>query len=268
MNGAVERSFCEVLSSVGRSDFLGAYRPSRHGGVNEKFSQRERVLDFIIGNHSDGRKVKLLSFPGSGWVFEEMLLAERPGSQVVGLEHSFSVYAKSRLAMPFGRDSVQDRVMHYGSGTITYSRCGHALLAGRKRTNRSHRLLLMDSATFTSVLATDYKATIEQKREFNSRFCGRTAVWLDFTGCIGKPVLDTLANLPLTLELVRVPVCLTILNGRDKLRGADSRIASLIKAQPAFVPHMSWTYVGGGGSSMLTVCGFISAPEPANGRGA
>ena len=259
-------SFGDMLASAGRFD-MGAYRHHIHGAADEKFIDRQRVLNFILEHHVDTWRVKLLSFPGENWTFENMLLAAKPASQVIGLERSFSVFAQSRRAIPVpteccsqSANDLQDRLMSYGLGEIFYSRVAALRKKdhGLKRSIRSHRLVLMDSATFCSVLATDYRATNEQRDEFYHRFAGRNAAWLDFTGSIGKNVLETLSHLHFVMAPADdTPVCITVRNGRDGMRGVEERIARLVEAQPLFKPAKHWTYIGAGGSSMLTVCGLL-----------
>jgi hypothetical protein len=258
-----------LAASVGRSDFIGQYRTDRHGKTAVKFSEREKVLRFLLENRNDCPRVKLLSMPGADWTFEQMLLRDQPMSQCVGIEKSFSVYSKSRTAMPWAacerdpiRKHLQDRSMRYGNSTIVYSRVASKLSDPnkRKRSVRSHRLLLMDAATFCSVLATDYGATIDQKREFASRFGYRNAAWLDFTSNLCPSVLDAFGSLPTLLSQGNVPVAITVLNGRDRFRGVANRIDALTAAQPLFKPMDFWTYAGGGGAPMLTVCGIFTDP--------
>lgn len=259
-------SFADTVDAIGRYD-AGNYSPDRHGFCARKQEDRERVLDFILSHHQSTHRLKLLSLPGVDWTFEHMLLARKPMSQVVGLERSFSVYARSRRAIPTptrcpseSAMQLQDRVMSYGTGNIVYSRVAANRLKdhGLKRSIRSHRLLLIEAATFASVLATDYRATKDEKKEFYERFGMRNAVWLDFTSSICSGVTETMRNLPLVLLSDPVPVCITIRNGRDSNAGVAARIALLEKAQPLFKTERHWTYVGGGNSSMLTVCGVIA----------
>jgi hypothetical protein len=60
-----------------------------------------------------------------------------------------------------------------------------------------------------------------------------------------------------------IPVAITVMNCRDAYRSAEQRVERIAKIQPGFRPVEHWTYSGGGGVSMLTVCGvFENWPAP------
>lgn len=264
-------SFADVLSACGRSDFVGTYHADGYAASDAKQTERERVLDFILGQYpEEHRTVRLLSMPGQDWTFERMLLAERKHAHMVGVERSFSVFARARRAMPTnlrtteamhetvsGFLHVQDRVLPYGTGDFTYAKI-RARRSGDKR-GRSHRLLLMDLATYTSALATDYRASLVERSEFAIKFCQRNAAWLDFTGTLCAGTEAALSNLHFVLDPYarQIPVVVTVRNGRDRFRGAGNRIARIAELVQGFKAVDSWTYVGKGGVSMLTVCGVV-----------
>ena len=263
-------SFVETVDAIGRSDFRGTYHGSDYGRSHVKQAERERVLDYVLSvarQQDDAAFIKLLSFPGLDWTFEQMLLLEHPRAQIVGLERSFSAYARSRRVMPLGpRDRgeegrhLQDRSIAYGTGSVTYSRIA-ANRPGRgkcgKRPTRSNRLLLMEFATYVTMLTTDYGATLSQKREFHEKFWGRNAAWLDFTGTLCSSLEESLRQLPLCFDHGEHPLVLTLRNGRDLFQGVDARLRRISTVLPGFTIDDHWTYLGKAGSSMLTICGRL-----------
>ena len=270
MNMLAEVSFQETTERLGRSDFIGTYHSNGYGQSEAKQVERERVMKFILSYFSrESDFLRLLSLPGFDWTFEQMLQSERRRVQFVGLERSCSAYARSRRAICRGlfsesveRAQLQDRTIPYGRGNVVYSRIAANGKRNGKcgtRSTRSNRLLLMDSATYTSMLVTDYGASMQEKKEFVDKFYRRSAVWLDFTSQLCNGVEQTLRWLPLCLDHYReaVPVVVTVMNARDAYCGAQSRIERICEVQPEFAPIDHWTYVGKGGTSMLTVCGEI-----------
>ena len=263
--------FRDALAHAGRSDYIGAYHATQQGRSSIKDRERERVLDFILRHDID--HVRLLSLPGIDWAFEHLLFRSHPKAQVVGLEHSFSAFARARRAIPMGPRfaglhpgaeaawRLQDRDMQFGNGHYTYSRIAaqRHLFRGTKPSTRSNRLLLMSADTYATMMTTDYGATFEQKQAFRDRFYVRNAVWLDFTSQLGCKNDQAIANLHICMEanVQEKPVVLTVLNGRDAFHGISERIAHIARLQPAFQLRDAWTYVGVNGSSMLTVCGVI-----------
>lgn len=264
----LEQAFPDVLDSLGRSDFGTTFHQTDYARTGTKQTEREKVLDFMLGHFVEGfGRVRLLSLPGLDWIFEHMLLRARPDSHLVGLERSFTVFARSRRALPAGPmdrgqhgKHLQDRTITFGDGEVAYSRiAANRPGAGKcgRRDSRSNRLLRMDTATYASMFTTDYGATYKQKKEFHEKFYLRNAVWLDYTGTLCGGVESTLRHLPLCLapdENLK-PVVLTLRNGRDGFRGVEQRIARVLAVQPAFEYRRHWTYLGKGGVPMLTVCG-------------
>jgi len=261
--------FREVLAQVGRSDFHGTYHDSEYGRSAAKEAERERVLEYILSHGYE--RIRFLSMPGADWAFEHMLLDALPASQLVGLERSFSVYARARRAMPCGGKAkgappnlrhLQDRVLQYGAGNVVYSRVRANVSASGlgPRSVRSNRLLLMASDVYASMMATDYGATMDQRKEFFEKFYRRDAAWLDFTSTLCPTVEETLRHLPLCMHPNDGgnPVVVTLRNGRDGCRGADARVDRITQIQPAFSVRDYWTYAGKNGSSMLTVCGVLA----------
>lgn len=262
--------FLETVDAIGRSDFRGAYHGGDYARSGVKQTERERVLDYVLRvarEREDTPFIKLLSLPGLDWTFEQMMLREHPRTQIVGLEHSFSVFARARRAMPRGPldrgaegRHLQDRSLAYGSGSVTYSRiAANRPGSGKcgKRPTRSNRLLLMEFATYVTMLTTDYGATFHQKREFHEKFWGRNAAWLDFTGTLCSSLEESLRHLPLCFDQGEHPLVLTFRNGRDLFQGVDARLRRLGTILPGFTIDDHWTYLGKAGGSMLTVCGRI-----------
>ena len=259
-------NFRGVLDHVGRSDYVGAYHSDAYGSTETKQAERQKVLDFIVGFYPDENYcVKLLSLPGIDWTFERMLLGERARSHFVGLEHSYSAFKRSRRAIPCLPGSqltdhghLQDRVFQFGRGDYFYSK---ALSRDKARNNtvRSNRILYMKSDAYATMLLTDYSATMQQKQEFNDRFYRRNAAWLDFTSQLCQSVETTIQNALMFMEPTTAPkpLVITIMNARDGITGVESRIARIMKIQPAFVYDSHWTYAGKNGTPMLTVCGHV-----------
>lgn len=259
-----ECSFSDLLAHVGRDDFHSRYDFHTIGRSSIKNAQREAVADFLIKHHHQPN-VKLLSFPGAEWSFERGLAQIRQ-VQVVGLERSWSVYAKSRRAMLAkagkvkpGCEGLQDRSMRYGNSLITYSRCP----AQRKstgihtRATRSHRLILMDAETYATVLTTDYGAKSYEKLEFYQRFAGRSAVWLDYTCQLCPSVLRTLSAIQINCLPVEVPFVVTVLAGRDSWHGTEARIMAMEHAQPLWKCLDTYTHTSINGARMLTAMGIL-----------
>jgi len=261
---------------LGRSDYIGAYHSEAYGLESTiKQAEREKVLDFILGFY--GKPVdciKLLSLPGIDWTFERMMRATRPMAHFVGLEHSYSAYMRSRRAIPginaaYGiykdkgvlceeQAQLQDRQFRFGDGDYVYSRRSNRE-ESHKRTIRANRLLYMKADTYMTMLASDYGATMEQKKAFNAKFMRRNAVWLDFTSQFCKSVQSCMEWLPLCLDggEDEKPVVITTMNARDGVTGVQNRIDRLIACQPAFIYKDHWTYLGKNGTPMLTVCGVV-----------
>jgi hypothetical protein len=272
----------DVLEHIGKSDLRSTYWDEGYHRSDPKQQERERVLEFILDASRqlpEHYPIRLLSMPGLSWNFERMLLAEKEGSHLVALEKSNTIYKRARAFMPFipslefgrytkltkqssrywiGSDYnylLNDRELTYGSGQIIYTR-GRASRHLGNCTDRSHRFLLMDTATYASMLATDYGATLQEKQGFNIRFNLRNAVWLDYTSPLCHSVEETLKNLLFCLEPsgYKKPIIVTVLNARDGFHGDEQRVGRLLKLQPALEYVKHWTYTGKGGVSMLTAC--------------
>jgi hypothetical protein len=258
-------SFRDALSHAGRSDFGGNYYSTEYGRTAAKAVERARVFDYMMEALGAHYRIRLLSLPSIDWAFERMFMARYRHTQLVGLERSFSVYARARRQIPVGatdkirkaRD-VQDRLMAYGNSTIAYSR----VPAHRTHSKNpgpvwgANRLALMSAETYATVMTTDYRASMEQRKKFFTHFYMRNAAWLDFTGPLTAGLESVLTHAPLFMTPGQPnPFVLTVLNCRDRFRGAEARIARMQEVQPAYQIDKHWTYEGKGGVSMLTVCG-------------
>lgn len=261
---------------LGRSDYAGTYHSESYGLESaSKQSEREKVLAFILSFIQDQKSsLKLLSLPGLDWTFERMVLAEHKLSQFIGLEHSYSAFMRSRRAIPgvsrgFGiinkvksitsdQAELSDRSFQFGHGNYTYSRRS-AREDGNRRGTRANRLLYMKADTYMTMLASDYGATMEEKKAFNYKFFSRNAVWLDFTSQFCNSVKTCLEYLPMCIEATthEKPVVLTVMNARDSVSGVGNRIERILAVQPAFLYKDHWTYAGKNGTPMLTICGAI-----------
>ena len=260
-----------LLDAVGRNYHDGEFYSNEYWRTSsEKQKERERVLEFILNNSNECR-VKLLSFPGMSWQFENMLRSETETGipHLICLEKNISLYHRTKHLIPGKRkksysnrwNGFRERTFEYGRATCLYSRVASHQIT-RRRTGQkkwvSNKLLLMDSSAFMSMLCTDYGATHNQKIDLNNRFYSRTAVWLDFTSNLCAAVEETIRNILFCLESPsrkhNKPVVITILNGRDNLKGEDQRIERIIKLQPAFEYQDHWAFKGKGGTSMLTMC--------------
>jgi hypothetical protein len=273
-----ELSFNGLIDHIGKSDLVGSYHADGYGmSSGIKHEERLKVIEFILGFYPNPETcIKLLSFPGIEWTFENMLRQQRPRSQFVGLEHSYTAYCMARRAIPKVLEArlwdpkrkfaynqteqadVSDRTLDFGTGSYTYSRASSRSNSNSRRV-RSNRLLLMKSDTFTSMLTTNYGASAEHKKIFHDKFYCRNAAWLDFTSQFCNSVEETLQNLLFAMDSEKEskPVVVTLMNARDGMKGEEARISRICEAQPAFVPERYWTYSGKGGTSMLTVCGHV-----------
>lgn len=235
-----------------------------------KFRQRALVMRFIEKYLGDMAIPTFLTLPGETWLFEMMVLQRWPNASFVGLEKSASTYTRSRLSIPrnalamyHNRDEVQDREFAYGRSSMTYSRISNGQHdngfspAGTRR--RSNRLVLMDVNDYLSMLAEDHGASMDQKKVFVNKFLRKHAVWLDYTGTLTAKTLRGIGHLHMCLGDTRFPkpVVITVLNGRDKYKSKDERVAAIKAAQPGLDVRRVWTYKGAGGCSMLTVCGIM-----------
>ncbi len=254
-----------LLAHVGSNDYHGAFYDTGYfRNSPEKQRQREYVLDFILKNTRSDQMTKLLSLPGMSWSFENMMIAARVRTHLICLESSATIFHATKRVMPGNPDShkhwytkLQDRTIHYGNATIYYSRISRYLRTNKKHKKaRSNRILLMDSATFMSMLVTDFGATMDERLDFRDRFYLRNAVWLDFTSNLCKSVERTLENLLfcLTPKRDKKPVVVTILNGRDSCKSVDARISRMMDIQPALEYQDHQVIRGKGGCSMLTTC--------------
>lgn len=262
-------SFTDALDAAGRSGFCG-YHASDYTISDIKCAERRRVADFILKNVKDDF-VWLLSMPGADWYFERLLqsMTDKP-VQIVGLENNYAVYAQACRSMPEGKNfasapstsmRAQHREMFLGSARYNYCRTGfirNKKGAGR-RDIRSHRLLMMDVETYTSIALSDIGASMDEKRRFADKFMHRTAAWLDFTGTLSSRTLSAIANLHFCMmaDGREKPVVITVAGCRDAFNSTSARIDAIKSAQPAINIVDAWTYVGKGNVSMLTVCGLI-----------
>lgn len=252
-------------------------RPSRSNYYKQgydkgdvKFRQRALVMRFMEKHLGEMQIPTFLTLPGESWLFELMVLQRWPNASFVGVEKSASTYARSRLHIPRNalamyhkRDEVQDREFEYGRSSITYSRIsngqhdnGYSAVSARRRSNR---LVLMDVNNYLMMIAEDHGATLAQKRAFVYKFIHKHAVWLDYTGPLTAKTLAGIGHLHMCLADTRFlkPVVITVLNGRDKYKSKEERVAAIKAAQPNLDVRRVWTYKGAGGCSMLTVCGVM-----------
>lgn len=261
---------------LGRSDYKGKYHDKSYGLESpEKQEDRERVLEFISRWFPQDDCIRLLSMPGLDWTFERMLLKSRPMSQIVGLEHSYSAFMRSRRAIPgvekaqrwdeskklsyLSEDQAElsDRGMKFGTGDILYSRRS-SRKSNKSRRLRANRLLFMRSDTFATMLTTDYGASMNERTLFADKFYHRNAAWLDFTSQFCASVEKTIANLHFCMSVGDPkPVVITTMNARDGVSGVEARVKRILDCQPLFTYWDSWTYPGKNGTPMLTICGSI-----------
>lgn len=248
------------------------HQNSNYSKSDVKFRQRALILRFFEKYFPEHMtRPHVLTLPGKEWLFEQMLLERWPEATLLGVERSGAVHNVSRSYIPRNalaylnyHDNVQDRTFQYGTAQIQYSRISNGLdvLGEAKRPSarrRSNRLLLMDVNDFLTLPMDDYKATAEQKRGFLKKFYLKHAVWLDYTGTLNDKVLRALSCLQFCLSNnpVEKPVAITVLNGRDRYKSKEARVAAIQAAQPGLTIRRVWTYEGANGSSMLTVCGTM-----------
>jgi hypothetical protein len=271
-------SIQDALQHAGRADVATRYYKGRHARSAVKQEQRQKVADFILAHLSPSPEqyVYCLSMPGEGWAFENILMAAHPRCQFVGIERSATVFANSRRAIPRGRldrandfTGLEDREITYGRARISYSRVtasrrtkitkGGKVKHEGRLLSRSNRLLLCDMSAYLTMLVTDYGATMDEKKQFHAKFCKRNAAWLDFCGPLCASTEEAISSMHFALSTSQrvIPVAITLMNCRDAYRSAEQRVARITKIQPGFRPVEHWTYVGGGGVSMLTVCGVF-----------
>lgn len=264
-------SLAALIDSSGRSDVSGQYHADSYGLEAIKQAEREKVLEHLMLWLCPHYPAKLLSMPGLSWAFENMLIAAHPKAQVIGIERSHTIYLRSRRLIPGVKHSelseytsLQHRFMRFGIGDFHYSRVTmHRKREGKgcgPKSYRSNRLLNMDVETYMSMLTTDYRATMAERQDFNSRFYMRNCVWLDFTSQLCGSVERALQNLLFCFDAQDKkpkPVAITIMNARDGIVGANNRVARILQLQPALIYDKHWTYVGKNGTPMLTFCGHV-----------
>lgn len=266
-----ELSTGNLVESLGRADISGNYYHGNYWRSSDiKWLERERVLSFVLDIASGfpaETNIRMLSMPGLSWVFETMLLLAAIKTQLVCIERSKSIYQRAKKLIPTHLANswigeLKERMVPYGNGTILYSRV-HARNNDRRPhgfTNRSHRLLLMDLATYTSIFLTNYGATLQDRQSFSTRFYSRNAVWLDFVNQLGCAGTDqAISNLHWCLEppdrqSYPKPICITVMNARDGLRGDDVRVAKMLALNTNLTYRDHWTFIGKGKVSMLTAC--------------
>lgn len=261
---------------LGRSDFVGQYHSNQYGlDSTSKQRERERVLDFILSSMHESDSINLLSLPGLDWTFERMMLARKPRSQFVGLEHSYSAYMRSRRSIPgtceayglvngvgcLSRDqaALSDRQFSFGRADYVYSRVS-ATAESKSRTNRANRLLMMKAEVYMTMLCSDFGADFKDKKAFNEKFYRRNAIWLDFTSQFCKGIKVCLENLHFCLSPSgkEKPVVLTMMNARDGVSGVERRIRRVLDCQPNLNLAEHWTYIGKNGTPMLTMCCYMA----------
>jgi len=268
-------SIGQLIDHIGRNDAGRFYGQDYSELAAVKQRERDRVGAFMLPYFPNMRRLKILSMPGTSWAFEHAMIAARPGSHVVGVESSITVFHQSRRAMPerslldckkpgwveHQGDKIiglSNRTFRYGRASYTYARTSANFGEGKEVS--AHRLLMMRMSTYASMLVTDYGQFPDERRYFHKRFCSRNSAWLDFTGSMSAEIENSLRHLPLCLVNDRQPkpVVVTLFNGHDDYRGPEQRIARLRQVQPLFIPVKHWTYAGKNNSPMLTVCGTIT----------
>lgn len=258
----------------GCSDIDTTYWDDDYAQSEVKEQERHRVLNFILDRVNyfphDYRRVRLLSFPGIHWRFESIFRKRVSGTpvglQVIGLEKSATLYAKSRLLMP-GRKHAErypsERLVansfEYGREVIDFSQVRSDVNSSSVE-DQFNKLVLLSAETYATMLSTDYGAEYEQKLAFGRHFGHRNAVWLDYTSPVTPSIENTLRWLALCMEAPAhrrgygKPVVVTVLNARDYCHSPEERIERMTLAQPGLQYRSHWTYVGKGGVSMLTAC--------------
>lgn len=250
------------------------YYKTDYSKKDVKFRQRALVLRFFQRYFVPNFKMSVLTLPGTGWLFEHMMLQAFPFCSFTGVERSARVYHESRLHIPrnalayaFNRDQVQDRTARFGHSSITYSRISNGYKPSRCKSveqaavtqinRRSNRLVLMDVNDFLTILTEDHKASFNDKHRFVQRFYQKHAVWLDYTGTLTEKTLKAIGHIHLCLypSIRPKPIVLTFMAARDNFHSKEERIAAIKEAQPNLTIKHVWTYVGAGGCPMMTVCG-------------
>lgn len=276
-------SFQDVLGHVGRND-AGGYHDGRYGVHSDaKQAERERVLEFILGHVDDGNhRIKMLSFPGLSWSFENMLLARRPDSSLLCLENSVSIYHRAKRFIPGIRNAedselyrLQERTFQFGRAEVSYSRVTmhtrkaspstqrHPIWGGYRGTGakawRSNRFVLMNAETYMTMLTSDFGQDAHQRKQWHAKFYNRSAVWLDFTSQLCSSTETTIQNLHfcMSCDSDPKPVAITLLNCRDSYKGVKARLGRIQELQPRLAIQDHWTYAGKSGAPMLTVCATI-----------
>lgn len=237
-----------------KPDYSGNFHSAEYERMSEEKShQRELVRRFILEYFSDQHWLRLLSFPGRYWYFETGLALKYPKIQVVGLERSASIINLGLPNMINANKNLTRRRQEYGDCYFNYIRTdGDYKYLGNK-------WLDISSADYTTIFHSDYKATLEQKKDFYNRFYRRNAVWLDFT-CMISPVLETtVRNLDLCMSKDgrKKPVVITFLYGRDIKGGEAARVAYISKLAPGLKVIDCWVYRGAKGTPMITIAGEI-----------
>jgi len=120
----------------------------------------------------------------------------------------------------------------------------------------------MDCETYSTMMHTDYGASMQEKKFFFQKFYCRNAAWLDFTSPITPKVENILRHISICMWEGDNPLVVTVLNGRDRFHGIHERLERIKAVQPDFHVTGYDAYAGKGGVSMLTIYGFIRIKNP------
>lgn len=258
--------FSSLCENIGRSDSNTNFHSSEYERLSqEKQSQRELVLDYVLSHFDQNAPIRALTLPGERWIFEKMLCASHKKSQVVGLEKSVTTFFKSAPNMVCANDScferkspfglTRHRIIPYGESSYQYFRTSAAFSIRE----RSNRLLNIDLGCYASMISNDYGQSFNDIQKFHEKFMRRNAAWIDLTGNLSESTLDALSkiNVAFSCDSEKKPLVITFMYGRDMKGGIKARTDAIRSAIKGFEVEDVSQYAGKNNCPMLTILGYI-----------
>lgn len=249
--------------SFGCDDAL-KYHDEEYGASNQKFDEREKVLEFMLGHFSPGETFRPLTLPSLNWRFENMALMRHEGPcHFVGVERSVSIFHKAKHRMPKQGNGIYSLAHHthtMGSADFEYSRARARWGCKRKNgSDQNHRYLNLGLSDYFSMLSETYGASWQERKKYCFKFMRRNAAWLDFTSMFCREVDRSLALFPICLDSNPnpKPLVVTVMFGRDMAGGESARVKRVESLVHGYRHCKQWSYRGKSGTRMLTICGVV-----------
>lgn len=208
--------------------------------------------------------MKFGGFPGERWLFEKMLLRERPDAYLVGIERNWIAFERARDLMPGGRRNRWQFVNEDGTLSVQGVESPGAALA---------------YGDFSALAVGSQQMGGRMRQGFSLIMRRWTCCWLDYFGQISDPMIHGLVRLHqwLRRDAGSVPVAISFMGAREpeeigkalSLMPSDDEderramfVASCMDRESGasrgtFQMTQWWKYVSECGTPMITVCGVF-----------